>query len=895
AENATIWFDGREVGTGASVPVTLSLERGADRLVIAQAPGGRVWTALVSNRGGSFYGTSLDGDHLTISARSTAAAFVHLVPQFVAMDSTVNAAVADGIWRTPAIDNIAAWLGTHSSTGATSMDTDFIALIDAGVDAAGPAIAGELMQAGNAGASTGSAGEALTAPTMLQRFGTWGEGEIAGLWAGNVTVDWNTVQNGTRAELTYKLGGPNEYLPDALQLDLTSLDYVAAFDKIDKHAFNPTAAGEPIPLDLGKDRAWPLDSATEVVGMFMPRPVYELANPLGLAINALAEVGIPAVGPIAQMPTVALDHYGAYSVRFFSGAVTSERLEFIRQHPERPELTARWQVALYVNMLKATLKVASLVVKLPDNQAFFSDLITGLWPICISPEYAITELDKPGRFNAFATAFTRKALEICAEKLGKDALNALLAELGDVVLGNPSKIVSGLATVGITTQLVSLPALHSIVLTAGNWSECESDMDCTADAQCEPDAQCHFKVSTMCNDGTKNGTETDVDCGGACSQCSDGKSCIGNSDCQSGACSSGSCTNMTNCNDGTKNGTETDVDCGGSCSQCSAGKSCIGNSDCQSGACSSGSCTNTTNSGMRIAAGSSHTCALRPDGTAKCWGNNYGGQLGDGTFAVKNTPVMVSGLSAAIAITAGGGYTCALLADGTVQCWGYNVSGQLGDGTTTSKSAPVVVTGLSAAIAVTAGGGHTCALLADGTARCWGRNTYGELGDGTTTDKHTAVTVSGLANTIALSVGGQHTCGLLADRTVRCWGRNFWGQLGDGTMVDNHTPVPVSGISNAIAVSAGEYHTCALLSDGTVRCWGENSSGQLGDGTTVVKSLPVPVSGLSNAVALTAGYFHTCALLAGGTASCWGNNNYGELAQLPQLAKPVVRIVLTER
>jgi alpha-tubulin suppressor-like RCC1 family protein len=283
---------------------------------------------------------------------------------------------------------------------------------------------------------------------------------------------------------------------------------------------------------------------------------------------------------------------------------------------------------------------------------------------------------------------------------------------------------------------------------------------------------------------------------------------------------------------------------------------------------------------LTIAAGASHTVALQAGGTVWAWGRNVYGELGDGTTIQRSKAVQVSGLSNATAIAAGYYHTGAVKTNGTAWAWGQNSYGELGDGTTNTRPNAVQVNGLgsgSRAIALAMGGSHSVALKADGTVWTWGRNHLGQLGDGTTTERHSPGQFSVLSGVRAIAAGLDHTVALQSDGTVLTWGANYYGQLGDGTTSERHSPVQVSGLGSVKAIAAGQYHTLALRSNGVVWAWGWNLSGRLGDGTTTTRSNAVQVSGLTNATAIAAGANHSVALRADGTVWAWGYNGYGQL------------------
>jgi alpha-tubulin suppressor-like RCC1 family protein len=279
-----------------------------------------------------------------------------------------------------------------------------------------------------------------------------------------------------------------------------------------------------------------------------------------------------------------------------------------------------------------------------------------------------------------------------------------------------------------------------------------------------------------------------------------------------------------------------------------------------------------------IAVGTNHSLALRSDGTVWAWGSNFNGQLGDGTTTQRTVPTQVSGLTGVTAIAAGVSHSLALKSDGSVWAWGYNINGQLGDGSTTQRTVPTQVSSLSAVAGIGAGSSHSLAVKVDGSVWTWGLNSSGQLGDGTTTQRTAPVQVSGLAGVSAAAGGATHSLGVKTDGSVWAWGSNLYGQLGDGTTIGQQlTPVQAVLTPAAAGGDGGGSHSLARAGDGSVWAWGVNTTGQLGDGTTTLRRSPVQVSGLVGVAHVSAGSNHSLAVTSDGTLWAWGDNTYGKL------------------
>jgi len=165
-------------------------------------------------------------------------------------------------------------------------------------------------------------------------------------------------------------------------------------------------------------------------------------------------------------------------------------------------------------------------------------------------------------------------------------------------------------------------------------------------------------------------------------------------------------------------------------------------------------------------AGGRHSLALAGDGTAWAWGDNGSGQLGDSSHTNRTTPVRVH-MPVGVRLTAvssGLYHSLALSRDGSAWGWGDNFNGELGDGSMVGSDVPVraqMPEGVSFS-SITGGGYSSFSLTAGGRPWAWGGNGHGQLGDGTRMDRTVPIRVH-LPPRVVVGVisGGFHALALV--------------------------------------------------------------------------------------------------------------------------------------
>lgn len=337
-----------------------------------------------------------------------------------------------------------------------------------------------------------------------------------------------------------------------------------------------------------------------------------------------------------------------------------------------------------------------------------------------------------------------------------------------------------------------------------------------------------------------------------------------------------------------------------------------------------------------LSAGEDHTCLIKSNGRAYCWGANSVGQLGNNSTEASMTPVAVSGGLRLKSISAGWDHTCGVTVDNEAYCWGRGRYGRLGNDSIENSLVPTAVSGGMSFASVNSGMAHTCGITTDGDGYCWGRNEDGILGNNSMKGSTVPVPVSGghkfgslspgsattcgistsgdaycwgasdFGNLLGLgddragktapslvaggldfqpgsiSVGLDHICALTTADKAACWGRGRYGKLGIGAgsglgVLENlRSPREVNGNLSFAQITTGLFQTCGITTVGKAYCWGRNGSGQLGDGTTTMQVEPVAVSADFDFAEITIGVNHACGL-SDDDVYCWGNGSTGKL------------------
>jgi alpha-tubulin suppressor-like RCC1 family protein len=179
---------------------------------------------------------------------------------------------------------------------------------------------------------------------------------------------------------------------------------------------------------------------------------------------------------------------------------------------------------------------------------------------------------------------------------------------------------------------------------------------------------------------------------------------------------------------------------------------------------------------VNLAVGGSSTLALKSDGTIWAWGENIYGQLGDGTTVRDQaSPVRSVPGDDWKQVATAGPHSVALKRDGTLWSWGNNWAGQLGDGTTNHSRVPVRVGSSTNWIRVWANLIQNVGQQTDGSLWFWGWD-YTRSQKGSSIPVPTRVSPD--TNWVDVGMGDWMAFAIKSDGTLWAWGRQAHMKLG---------------------------------------------------------------------------------------------------------------------
>ena len=211
--------------------------------------------------------------------------------------------------------------------------------------------------------------------------------------------------------------------------------------------------------------------------------------------------------------------------------------------------------------------------------------------------------------------------------------------------------------------------------------------------------------------------------------------------------------------------------------------------------------------------GNPNVCVVTDRDHLYCWGYNSSGELALGHtnsahYLSSYTPTEIVPPSGVIfaSVSVGGGRVCAISQTGKGYCWGSNYGGSFGDGSYNSSSRPVEmsVPDNETLQQISTSDYHTCVLTTTAKTWCFGTGGNGQLGTGTTLGGKTYRTPLVPRGTTFTSIGTgiAGTCALDTNGKVWCWGGLNWGSTGNGHRIAQNSPAIISAIGSPTVSNA---------------------------------------------------------------------------------------------
>ena len=252
------------------------------------------------------------------------------------------------------------------------------------------------------------------------------------------------------------------------------------------------------------------------------------------------------------------------------------------------------------------------------------------------------------------------------------------------------------------------------------------------------------------------------------------------------------------------------------------------------------------------------------NGKLYSWGDNDYGQLGDGTTTDSSMPICISDIENSplkgkniVDVYSDGYRIIAKDSNGKLYSWGDNFDGQLGNGTTANSSMPICISDIENSplkgkniVNIYWYGSAIIAKDSDGKLYSWGRNNFGQLGNGTGTTENSSmpICISDMENS---PLNGKNIVDVHNyDSTITAKDSNgklySWGNNSSTIIcVNDMQDSPLKG-KNVVDIYYGYGTIMAKDSNGKLYSWGDNYYGQLGDGKTTDSSMPICISDVEN-------------------------------------------------